>query len=128
MNAKAVTSLRIDLFDRQFLVSRITCFLFIGLLLMYLIGSGGLGATVVCMSLISLFLIQFIFQFQLLNGLLGGIMFLLGVYFSLAVWSEFTDFEVVTQAARQLLIVGWGGCLFVIGLAVLLFRSALLQD
>jgi hypothetical protein len=128
MNTKALIPSQFNLFDKQFLVSRITCFLFIGLLLTYLIGSGGVGATVVCLSLISLFLVQFIYQFQLLNGLLGGIMFLLGVYFSLAVWSEFTDFEVVTQAARQLLLVGWGRCLLVISLAVLLIRSVLLQD
>ncbi len=128
MNAKVLTPSQFNLFDKQFFVSRITCFLFIGLLLMYLIETSGIGATVVCLSLISLFLVQFIFQFQLLNGLLGGIMFLLGVYFSLAVWSEFTDFEVVTRAARQLLIMGWGGCLLVIGLAVLLIRSALLQE
>lgn len=128
MNARALKSIRIDLLDKQFLVGRISCFLFIGLLTMYLIGSGGIGATVVCLSLISLFVIQFIYQFQVLNGLLGGIMFLLGVYFMLAVWSEFTDFETVTQAARQLLIVGWGACLFVIALAVLLIRSALLQE
>ena len=128
MNAKEVFPSQFNLFEKQFLVSRITCFLFIGLLLMYLIGTNGIGATVVCLSLISLFLIQFIFQFQLLNVLLVGIMFLLGVYFSLSVWSEFLDFEVVTQAARQLLIVGWGGCLLVIDLAVLLIRSALLQE
>ena len=128
MNAKAVFPSQFTLFDRQFLVSRVTCFLFISLLLMYLIETSGIGAVVVCFSLISLFAIQFFFQFQLLNGLLGGIMFLLGVYFSLAVWSEFTDFEVVTQAARKLLIVGWGGCSLVIGLAVLLIRSAVLQE
>ena len=128
MNAKALAPSHFNLFEKQFLVSRITCFLFIGLLLMYLIETSGIGAVVVCLSLISLFAIQFIFQFQLLNGLLGGIMFLLGVYFSLAVWSEFTDFEVVTQAARKLLIVGWGGCSLVIGLAVLLIRSAVLQE
>ena len=128
MNAKALTLSRINIFDKQFLVSRIACLAFIGMLLMYAAGTSGIGAIVVCTSLILLFVGQFIFQFQLLNGLLGGIMFLLGVYFSLAVWSEFREFEGITQAARQLIIFGWGGCLLVIGFAFLMIRSAVLQD
>lgn len=128
MNAKALTLSRINIFDKQFLVSRIACLAFIGMLLMYAAGTPGIGAVAVCASLIFLFVGQFIFQFQLLNGLLGGIMFLLGVYFSLAVWSEFLEYERITEAARQLIIVGWGGCLLVIGFAFIMIRSALLHD
>lgn len=128
MKAKALTTLKLNLFDKQFLVSRIACLAFISLLFVYMVGTTGIAASAVCISLILLFVVQFIFQFQVLNIVLGGIMFLLGVYFSMAVWSEFIEFEVVTQAARQLLIVGWGGCAFVISLAVFMVRSALLQD
>lgn len=128
MNAKALVAPKINLFEKPFLASRIACIVFISMLLMYVVGTTGIGAFAVCLSLILLFGIQFIFQFQPLNVILGGIMFLLGVYFSMAVWSEFIEFEVVTESARQLLIIGWGGCLLVIGLAILMIRSALLHE
>ena len=60
--------------------------------------------------LISLFVIPIVFQFKVLNGILGGILFLVSVYFSLAVWSEFNEFDVVTSSAKQLLLFGFGGC------------------
>jgi hypothetical protein len=128
MNAKELIPSQLNLLEKQFLVSRTVCLFFVGILLMYNLGNSGIGVTLICVSLITLFLVQFIFQFEFLNALLGGIMFLLGVYFSLAVWSEFREFEVVTQAARQFLLVGCGGCLLVIVLAVLLMRSALLNE
>ena len=128
MSAKILTSPKINLLDKQFLVNRIGCLTFIGFLLAYIIGSTGTVVLAICSGLILFFAIQFVFQFQALNMVLGGIMFLLGVYFSLAVWSEFLDFEVVNKSARQLLLVGWGGCAIVITFGVLMVRSAVLQD
>ncbi|MBN1985676.1 MAG: hypothetical protein JW761_05195, partial [Prolixibacteraceae bacterium] len=52
------------------------------------------------------------------NCFLGGMMFLISIYLSLAVWSEFIEFEVVSNSARQLLLVGWSLCLTGIVLSV----------
>lgn len=85
-------------------------------------------ATVIPIVFISVFIWQFIFQNNTINGILGGIMTLLGLYFSLAVWSEFSEFEVINDAARQLLLVGWSGCFAVIILGILMIRSSILNS
>lgn len=128
MSAKILNSPKINLFDKEFLGSRIACLTFIGLLISYIVGTTGIIALLICSSLILFFAIQFVIQSQVLNAILGGIMFLLGVYFSMAVWSEFNDFQVVNKSAKQLLIMGWGGCFTVIAFGVIMVRSAVLHD
>lgn len=128
MNAKILSTPKINLFEKDYIVSRIACVIFIALLVAYIVGTTETTALVISGSLILFFAIQFVIQSQVLNSILGGIMFLLGVYFSMAVWSEFREFEAVTQAAKQLLLVGWGGCAVVITFGTLMVRSALFQE
>ncbi|RIJ49254.1 hypothetical protein D1614_06795 [Maribellus luteus] len=90
---------------------------------LYLWGGRSLAASVISATAILLFALQFIFQFNAVNGVLGGLMVLVGLYFSMAVWSEFSEFEVVNKEALTLLLVGWGLCLSVIVLAIFMVVS-----
>ncbi|HSH19033.1 MAG TPA: hypothetical protein VLA03_01195 [Draconibacterium sp.] len=125
MNTKTLRSLKFNLFEKKFLASRIACLIFIVAWIIYLWGGRPFVATLVSVSAISLFILQLIYQFKLINGLLGGIMFFVSIYFSLAVWSEFNDFEIVASEAWNLLLVGWGLCLTEIILSLFMIMSAL---
>lgn len=125
MNAQTLTFLKFNLFEKRHLSGRIACFVFIIALFFYAFSFRSTGATIISLGAISLFAVQFIYQFKAINGILGGIMLLVSIYFSLAVWSEFSEFEVVTQAARELLMVGWSLCFAGIILALLMIVSAI---
>ena len=129
MSSQLFSIRRFNLFEKRYFASRIACIVYILLFGMYIIGGNrSLWATVVPLVFISVFIWQIIFQNNTLNGILGGIMTLLGLYFSLAAWSEFNEFEIINDAARQLLIVGWSGCFAVIILGILMIRSSILNS
>jgi hypothetical protein len=71
--------------------------------------------------------LQFFLQSRILNIILGGIMFMIGGFFSLAVLSEFNEFEIVTQDVWLLLIVGMGLCISVVAMSVVMIWQAM-QD
>ena len=106
MNFHALKIRKIDLFEKRYLASRISCVVFILLLTSYTIG--GEFSTIDRFVLVGIFilLIQFIFQFSWINLSLGLMMFSAGAYFSLPVLSEFLDFPVSNHDAYLLLIVG----------------------
>lgn len=110
MNAQMLLSQKFNLFEKKYLASRIACLVFIVAGILYLRGGLPLTATLITVGTITLFTAQFVFQFKWLNLFLGGMTFLISIYLSLAVWSEFSEFEVVTEAARKLLLFGWGIC------------------
>ena len=66
-------------------------------------------ASIITLSAMAFLSLQFVYQFKALNGILGGLFLLASLYTSLAVWSEFTEFDVITLSAKQLLLVGFGG-------------------
>jgi hypothetical protein len=123
MNAQMLLSQNFNLFEKRYLSSRITCLVFIVTGILYLRGGLPLTATLITVGTITLFAAQFIFQFKWLNLFLGGMMLLLSIYLSPAVWSEFSEFEVVTEAARKLLLSGWGICFAGLTLSVLMIIS-----
>lgn len=128
MNAKTLVTLKFNLFEKKYFASRIACVVFIILLGMYLIESTrSLWATIIPLVFIAAFVCQFIFQKNAVNGIFGGIMILIGLYFSLAVWSEFSEFEIANDAALQLLLAGWFGCFLLIAFGVLMVRSFILD-
>lgn len=68
--------------------------------------------------LVPILLVQLLFQFPVLNWLLGISLMLISCYMTLAVWSEFSEFQTKTSTAWQLISFGWG--LTFTGLAVAL--------
>lgn len=129
MSVKALFQPRFNLLEKKYVASRIACLVLASLLVMYLFPLQTRGVIV---SLISggfaiLFIVQFFRQSPVLNFILGGIMFLTGIYFCFAVMSEFNEFEIVTSSAKQLLIFGLGTCFSVMMLAFLMIWRALLD-
>ncbi|WP_297086846.1 hypothetical protein [uncultured Draconibacterium sp.] len=115
---------KIDLLDKDHLVSRIACFLLVIVFILYLLPfDKGATASVFAGGMIGLLVLQFFLQSKALNIILAGSIFILSFYFFLAVWSEFNDFDGLTKAAWELLVIGWGGCLFMAGLAFLMLRK-----
>ena len=124
MNATISTSLKINLLEKKYLASRIACSACTISLATFLFGEiGSLWIVAFFLGFIGVFVYQFVFQNYIVNAILGSILALTGFYFSMGVWSEFTDFEVVNNAARQLLIVGWLICSVVITFGVLMIRT-----
>jgi len=123
MNLLALKILKINLFEKRYLASRITCLVFILFLTSYIIGGGFSTIDHYVLGVIFVFLIQFIFQYKWLNFILGLLMFIVGAYFSLAVLSEFLEFPVPNSDAYLLLIVGWSLCLTVCVFAVFMIRG-----
>ena len=116
------------LLEKKYLPSRIACLALFILLLAYLIPSNDLlGPSILSGGLAVLFVVQFFQQNRIMNYVLGGIMFLVGLYFCAAVIDEFMEFETVTRSAKQLLIFGLGGFGTVMLLAVLMIRRAILD-
>lgn len=118
MKAHALSFPKFNLFEKKYLASRIASAVFIVVCILYLWGGQPFAATLTAVVAIALFAIQFVFQFKWVNCFLGGMMFLASIYLSLAVWSEFAEFEVVNNSALQLLLVGWSLCLTGIVLSV----------
>lgn len=115
---------KFNLFEKKYLASRIACVVFFILAFFYLFESQrSAGASFVAYLTMALLTIQFVFQFKALNGIIGGLMLLGSLYFSLAVWSEFNEFEVVTESAKQLLMFGFGGTFVGILLSVFMLWS-----
>lgn len=129
MNANVLILPKINLLEKKYLASRIACLVLTVLLVMYLlpIPTRGLMASLISGGLAVLLTIPFIFQSRIANIVLGGIMFLIGAYFSLTVVSEFNEFETLTRAAWQLLLFGLGGCFSVMFLSFLMLRRAVLD-
>ena len=128
MSAKILTQQTFNLLEKKYIPSRFACLALTALLIIYLIPfTRGIEASIFAGTLAVVFVLQFFRQSKILNVILGGIILLLSFYFSLAVFSEFNEFETVTKAARQLLLVGWGVCLFSSVLAILMIRQALLD-
>ena len=128
MNMQNLTLQKINLLEKKNLASRISCLILIGLLIMYLLPltTLGLAASLIAGGFAALILaIHFFIQSRILNIILGGIMFLGGIYFSLAVVSEFNDFETVTHEAWQLIFVGLGLCFSVIVMLVTMIRQGM---
>lgn len=125
MSAKILNQ---SILEKKYIPSRFACLALSALFVMYLIPfDRGIGASIFAGTFIVVFIFQFFRQSKILNVILGGIILLLSFYFSLAVLSEFNEFETVTKAAKQLLLVGWGGCLFSAVLAFLMIRRAMLD-
>jgi hypothetical protein len=128
MNAKALTIPEFNFLEKKYIASRIECVFHIVLFSLYLIeGNRPLWATVIPIVLIAVFVFQFIFQKNAVNGIFGGIIILIGLYFSLAVWSEFSEFEVVNDTALQLLLVGWLGRFLIIAFGVIMVWRFILE-
>ena len=123
MNLQSLSLRKFNLLEKKNLASRIVCVAFILVFGFYLFGGQPPVATIISIVVILLLSVQFLFQFNAANGILGGLMFLLSLYFSIAVLSEFNEFEVVNSAARNLLIFGWGACLAGIILSIFLIVS-----
>ena len=126
MKAKIAVPENFDLLDKKYLPSRIACLILFIVLLAYLIPRTDLlGPSILSGGLAVLFIVQFFRQNRILNYVLGGLMFLVGLYFCAAVVDEFMEFESVTHSAKQLLIYGLGGFLSVMVLSVLMIRRAI---
>lgn len=125
MNTRTAIFSKFRLFGKKYLVSRIACLIFIIACVLYPGQDFSVAATLITVGAILLFALQFVFQFKWLNWFLGIAMLLISLYFLLAVWDEFSEFETVTRAARQLLLVGWGMCFTGIVLSVLMIISCL---
>jgi hypothetical protein len=123
MNLLALKILKINLFEKRYLASRIACLVFILFLTSYIIGGGFSTIDHYVLGVIFVFLIQFILQFKWINFYLGLLMFLVGAYFSLAVLSEFMEFPVLNRDAFFLLVVGWSLCLTVCVFAVFMIKG-----
>lgn len=129
MNAIILALPKINLFEKKYLASRIACLILTTVLLMYLlpISTRGLVASLISGGLAIMLAIQFFRQSQIANFILGSVMFLIGLYFSMAVVSEFNEFETVTRAAKQLLGFGLVGTFSIMILSVLMIRRAVLD-
>ena len=127
MNAQNLAFPKINLLEKKYLASRISCLILIGLLLMYLLPltTRGLTASLISGGFAIVLAIHFFIQSRILNIILGGIMFLVGIYFSLAVESEFNDFETATREAWQLLFAGLGLCFSVIAMSLIMIRQGM---
>ncbi|MCE4563520.1 hypothetical protein INQ51_04295 [Maribellus sp. CM-23] len=123
MNTPISLSSRFNFTDKRYMASRVACIAFMIVFGLYLWGGRSLAASAISVTAILLFVLQFVLQFNAVNGVLGGLMVLVGLYFSMAVWSEFSEFEVVNKEALTLLFVGWGLCLSVIVLAIFMVVS-----
>jgi hypothetical protein len=106
MNTQIVLP-KISLSRREYLASRIACFILI-LAWIYYFPGRSFPVTLIAGGAILLFSFQFIFQFKLLNWFLGILMLILSLYFSLAVLSEYGEFKTLTNSALQLLLIGLG--------------------
>jgi ABC-type Fe3+-siderophore transport system permease subunit len=113
------------LLEKKYLASRVACGVFIIVWISYLTGVESYIASLIAISSILLFFLQFIFQFMWLNWFLGVAMFFVSLYFSLAVWDEFREFETVTREARLLLLVGWGMCFTCVILSIFMIVSCI---
>lgn len=125
MNIQVLKILKINLFEKRHLASRIACVIFILFLTSYIIGGGFSTIDHYVLVAIFIFLIQFLFQFSWVNFILGLLMFIVGAYFSLAVLSEFMEFPVLNRDAYFLLVVGWSLCLTICVFAVFMIRGFL---
>lgn len=124
MNTQTLISPKFNLFEKRYLASRIACVVFFVLAFLYLFESQKpAGASFAVYCTMALLTVQFVFQFKALNGIIGGLLFLGSLYFFLAVWSEFNEFEVVTEPAKQLLMFGFGGTFVGIILSVFMLWS-----
>jgi hypothetical protein len=121
---------KFNLFEKKYLTSRIACLVLTALLLMYLLplSTRGLVASIIGGGLAILLAIQFFYQSKTVNFLLGGIMFLIALYFCAAVVDEFSEFEIVTREAKQLLFFGLGLFFSIMVLSVLMIRRAILDS
>lgn len=119
-----------NLIEKKYLASRIACLVLTVLLLMYLLplSTRGLVASIISGGLAILLAIQFFYQSKTVNFLLGGIMFLIALYFCAAVVDEFSEFEIVTREAKQLLFFGLGLFFSIMVLSVLMIRRAILDS
>ncbi|HPE78347.1 MAG TPA: hypothetical protein PLC80_19810 [Draconibacterium sp.] len=125
MNIQVLKILKIKLFEKRYLASRIACVIFILFLTSYIIGGGFSTIDHYVLVAIFIFLIQFLFQFSWVNFILGLLMFIVGAYFSLAVLSEFMEFPILNRDAYFLLVVGWSLCLTICVFAVFMIRGFL---
>jgi len=107
MNTNILSESKIGLLDKRLLASRIACLFFILFNIYWFFDTINQPfLNFIAISGIIVFSTQFIFQFKPVNGILGGLSFLLCFYMMLAVFDEFTDFVVATSEAYTLLIVG----------------------
>jgi len=107
MNSKTLSNPGISLLEKKNVASRMACLFFLLFNIFWFFDT--LNQPVINLLAIAgiiVFSAQFIFQFKLLNGILGGLSILLSVYFILAVINEFLDFAVATTDAYTLVIVG----------------------
>lgn len=125
MNIQVLKILKINLFEKRYLASRIACLVFILLLTSYIIGGRFSTIDHYVLGVIFVFLIQFILQFKWINFYLGLLMFIVGAYFFLAVLSEFMEFPAFNRDAYFLLVVGWSLCVMVCVFAVFMIRGFL---
>ncbi len=130
MNANILSIPKFNLLEQKYLASRIACFVLTVLLIMYLLPlpTRGLVASIISGVMALLLTIQFFLQYRIANFLLGGIMFFVGLYFCAAVVDEFMEFEVVTRAAKQMLVFGLSLFFLVMTLSILMIRRAILDS
>ena len=131
MNAKILSIPKFILLEKRYLASRVICLIFIVTIFIDLVNgqnsASSTNGTFVSLGFLSLFIVQFIFQFKYLNWFLGIILFLASIYFSLAVLSEFSDFPVPNKDAYILLLVGLSLCIAGIISSVFVLRSLMQQ-
>lgn len=127
MNLQIAISPKIRLSEKKYFASRIACFVFIVALAFYLVGGRKAATTLIATGVMLLFSVQFILQFKWLNLILGILTLFVSIFLLMAVISEFSEFETVTTAAWQLLLVGGGiflaGIILSVSLLVSFFKD-----
>jgi len=128
MNSPIFSIPKFNLFEKKYLASRFTCVILTVILIMSMLPPRGVITPIICGVLVISLIIQFFYQSKMANFLLGGIMFLIALYFCAAVVDEFSEFEIVTREAKQLLFFGLGLFFSIMVLSVLMIRTAILDS
>jgi hypothetical protein len=79
----------------------------------------------VSLALIAVFLLQLKLQNKTTGYILGALLALVSFYMLFAVYSEFSEFEVVNQKAIKLLAIGWALFGSVLVFSILLIKKNL---
>lgn len=115
------------LLEKEALASRVVCLFFIVVIIIDLVNitdtASRINRTFVSTIFLTLFAIQFIFQYKTINLILGGLLFLGCFYMLFALFSEYNDFTIKNKETNTLLTVGL--TLFLSGMvfSVLMLRS-----
>ena len=107
VSMKAASNPGIGLLEKKYVASRMACLFFLLFNIFWFFDTVNQPViNLISIAGIIVFSTQFIFQFKLLNGVLGGLSIFLSVYFILTIIDEFSGFEAVTKDAYTLITVG----------------------